>query len=253
MSGALAVSAAAAPCCSGRHHQAQASVAPCGLKPRRAPFLGDTGRLRAQPAASSSGRQAALSVSSVAAPEGKQKPQTYGNGKVVKVRRLPPPPSRRLPRLCSGLLDATTHHAVPKGSPKRTHWQLAAAAAACQGARRARRLRAGRPPFPRRHTPPALALAHPRPAGAARARAQLLHHRPHRPRQVHAGRPAADQDRHGGEPRHAGGRCGCWAAARCGWAPSGAKAEAAERYVQAGTVGGQPWLAVGGRHASHAP
>jgi two-component system, cell cycle sensor histidine kinase and response regulator CckA len=46
---------------------------------------------------------------------------------------------------------------------------------------------------------------------------QLLHHRPHRPRQEHAGRPPAAHDRHHRRPRHAGpepGRHGPGAGAR---------------------------------------
>lgn len=82
---------------SGRHHQAPAAaaVAPCRLRPHQQPFLpflGDaSGLQRCAGRPSTSGRQLAVGISNVAAPEPKQKPQTYHGGKVVKVRPPPPP------------------------------------------------------------------------------------------------------------------------------------------------------------------
>ena len=73
--------------------QCVAATAPCRLKPWQQPFLGDP-CLAQRRQQSSNGRRLHVAVSNVAAPEQKVKPQSYGNGKVVKVRRrstAPPP------------------------------------------------------------------------------------------------------------------------------------------------------------------
>ena len=202
MSGLASASAApsgaqTAACCRTRHRQATPQpLGGGGLAARAAkPILWRCGSSAHPPLRQRSPWARPGGVQAAAAAE---KLDTYHGGKVVKVRRGGGGERRRasvgpLVDLCSS--STRSSRSAAEGSCSARVYVLRQAGVAAS-------LHAPPRPTPVRSAVPLHS------AGAPRAHPQLFHHRPHRPRQVHARRPAADQDGHGGESRHAGAQRG---------------------------------------------